>query len=108
MECERSRSQAWTPYTGSSVLFLPNQTVLSDLLVFFYLSLILCVVLFPKALNCPVYAVAETVEQWLCNVTYIISVQIIAHLTVRKFNATLTLNRKSVMVNIGGNVVKSQ
>ena len=85
MECERSRSQAWTPYTGRSVLFFPNLSVLSDLLVFFYLSLILCVVLFPKALNCAKYAVAGSLmrlREWKNGyviVTYIISEKIITN-----------------------------
>ena len=87
MECERSRSQAWTPYTGRSVLFLPNLSALSDhdLLVFFYLSLILCVVLFPKALNCATYAVAGSLirlREWnngYVIVTYIISAKIITN-----------------------------
>lgn len=45
---------------GQFYFFQTCMCVLSDLLVLFYVSLILCVVLFPKALNCATYAMAES------------------------------------------------
>lgn len=76
---------------------------------FSFIWALFCASFYSQKLWIALYARSQ--RQWnngFVIVTYIISVQIIAHLTVRKFYATLTLNKKSVMVNIGGNVVKSQ